>query len=296
MDLEIVRRCAGPVVGAVIGYFTNYIAVKMLFFPRKPVYLFGHQLPLTPGAIPKGKERLARAAGNVIAGSLLTREDLEGFLLAPETEEQIVAAVMRQSGEKIHDLIRKAADISEETYQDKRSQLCDAVSLEVVQSIDARGLVLERGGELLREKADQSTVLRLVLTERKQQEIAEFAADKLQQLLDEKGQDYVREVLSGKLAGIEEQTALEFLADTGVDEVHLRAAISDTYHRLVNDNLEKLLARINIAGIVTDKINAMSVEELEKLALTMMKKELNLIVSLGALIGFVLGLANLLLG
>ena len=284
------------VISGLIGYFTNYIAVKMLFFPRKPVYLFGHQLPLTPGAIPKGKERLARAAGNVIAGSLLTREDLEGFLLAPETEEQIVAAVMRQSGEKIHDLIRKAADISEETYQDKRSQLCDAVSLEVVQSIDARGLVLERGGELLREKADQSTVLRLVLTERKQQEIAEFAADKLQQLLDEKGQDYVREVLSGKLAGIEEQTALEFLADTGVDEVHLRAAISDTYHRLVNDNLEKLLARINIAGIVTDKINAMSVEELEKLALTMMKKELNLIVSLGALIGFVLGLANLLLG
>ena len=81
MDLEIVRRIAGPVVGAVIGYFTNYIAVKMLFFPRKPVYLFGHQLPLTPGAIPKGKERLAKAAGDVVAGALLTREDLEDFLL-----------------------------------------------------------------------------------------------------------------------------------------------------------------------------------------------------------------------
>ena len=60
--------------------------------------------------------------------------------------------------------------------------------------------------------------------------------------------------------------------------------------------VEKLLTRINIAGIVTEKINAMSVEELEKLVLTMMKKELNLIVSLGALIGFVLGLVNLLLG
>lgn len=296
MDLEIVRRCAGPVVGAVIGYFTNYIAVKMLFFPRKPIFLFGHQLPLTPGAIPKGKERLARAAGNVVAGSLLTREDLEGFLLSEETEDQIVAAVLRQSGERIHDLICKAADLSEDAYQEKRSQLCDAVSLEVVQSIDARGLVLEHGGELLREKAEQSTMLRLVLTERKQQEIAEFAADKLQELLDEKGQGYVREVLSDKLAGIEEQTALEFLSDTGVDEIHLRQAVLDTYHRLVNDNLEKLLTRINIAGIVTDKINAMSVEELEKLVLAMMKKELNLIVSLGALIGFVLGLVNLLLG
>ena len=295
MDLEIVRRIAGPVVGAVIGYFTNYIAVKMLFFPRRPVFLFGHQLPLTPGAIPKGKERLAKAAGNVVAGSLLTREDLEGFLLSEETEEQIIAAILRQSGEKIHDLICKAADISEETYQDKRAALCDAVSLEVVQSIDARGLIEEHGGELLKEKADQSTMLRLVLTEKKQQEIVEYAAEKLQEMLDEKGQDYVREVLSGKLASLEEQTAAEFLADTGVDETHLRGMIRDTYRRLVNDNLDKLLTRINIAGIVTDKINAMSVEELEKLVLTMMKKELNLIVSLGALIGFVLGLVNLFL-
>ena len=43
-----------PLIGAVIGYFTNMIAVKMLFYPRKPIYVFGHQLPLTPGAIPKG--------------------------------------------------------------------------------------------------------------------------------------------------------------------------------------------------------------------------------------------------
>ena len=295
MDLEIVRRIAGPVVGAVIGYFTNYIAVKMLFFPRKPVFLFGHQLPLTPGAIPKGKERLAKAAGNVVAGFLLTREDLEGFLLSEETEEQIITAVLRQSAEKIHDLIVKAADISEETYQEKRARLCDAVSFEVVQSIDAHALVQEHGGELLKEKTEQSTMLRLVLTEKKQQEIVDYIGEKLQAMLDEKGQDYVRGVLSGKLETMEEQTAREFLEQMGIDETQLRRAVRDTYRRLVNENLEKLLAHINIAGIVTDKINAMSVEELEKLVLAMMKKELNLIVSLGALIGFVLGLINLFL-
>lgn len=128
MDMEIIRRAAGPVVGAVIGYFTNYIAVKMLFFPRKPIYLFGHQLPFTPGAIPKGKERLARAAGDVVAGALLTRDDLEDFLLSEETESQIIALVLRQSEEKLHDLIIKAADISEESYLEKRTQLCEAVS------------------------------------------------------------------------------------------------------------------------------------------------------------------------
>ena len=42
----------GPVIGAAIGSFTNFIAVKMLFYPRKEILLFGHPLPFTPGAIP----------------------------------------------------------------------------------------------------------------------------------------------------------------------------------------------------------------------------------------------------
>ena len=34
MDLTII---AGPLIGAVIGYFTNYLAVKMLFRPRREI-------------------------------------------------------------------------------------------------------------------------------------------------------------------------------------------------------------------------------------------------------------------
>ena len=45
--------------------------------------------------------------------------------------------------------------------------------------------------------------------------------------------------------------------------------------------------------MVEDKINAMSVDELERVVLEVMKSELNMIVNLGALIGFVLGLLNL---
>lgn len=37
------------VVGAVIGGFTNLLAIRMLFRPYKPIYMFGKQLPLTPG-------------------------------------------------------------------------------------------------------------------------------------------------------------------------------------------------------------------------------------------------------
>ena len=53
------------------------------------------------------------------------------------------------------------------------------------------------------------------------------------------------------------------------------------------------LRRIDVAKVVEDKINAMSVEELEKGVLTVMKTELKLIVDLGALIGLVIGSINI---
>ena len=53
------------------------------------------------------------------------------------------------------------------------------------------------------------------------------------------------------------------------------------------------LRRINVAQVVEDKINSMSVEELEKGVMQVMKTELNMIVNLGALIGLVIGSINI---
>ena len=55
------KYIATPLIGAVIGYVTNWIAVKMLFRPRKEVRVFGKRLPFTPGVIPRGQARLAKA-------------------------------------------------------------------------------------------------------------------------------------------------------------------------------------------------------------------------------------------
>lgn len=51
------EKISGKIIGAIIGYYTNYIAVKMLFYQRKEIYIMVHKLPFTPGAIPKGKDR-----------------------------------------------------------------------------------------------------------------------------------------------------------------------------------------------------------------------------------------------
>ena len=100
--MEIIHFLSGPVIGAVIGYCTNYIAVKMLFRPLRPVSLFGRQLPFTPGIIPKGQERLAKAIGSVVGDTLLTEEDLKRMLLSDEVQNQLRISIDNLLQEKEH--------------------------------------------------------------------------------------------------------------------------------------------------------------------------------------------------
>ena len=44
----------GPIIGGVIGYSTNWLAIKMMFRPHKAKYIFGMKIPFTPGLMPKG--------------------------------------------------------------------------------------------------------------------------------------------------------------------------------------------------------------------------------------------------
>lgn len=48
-----------PVLGAVIGSVTNYIAIKMMFRPYTEKYIFGKKLPFTPGIIPARRKDIA---------------------------------------------------------------------------------------------------------------------------------------------------------------------------------------------------------------------------------------------
>jgi len=61
-----------PLIGAVIGYFTNWLAIKMLFRPYKTVRIAGIRLPFTPGILPREKDRLAVSLGETVAQELLT--------------------------------------------------------------------------------------------------------------------------------------------------------------------------------------------------------------------------------
>ena len=61
-------------IGAVIGGFTNHIAIKMLFRPLEPKYIGSWRLPFTPGIIPRRRGDIATQLGNTVVTYLLTPE------------------------------------------------------------------------------------------------------------------------------------------------------------------------------------------------------------------------------
>ncbi|MCL2923280.1 MAG: DUF445 family protein [Trichodesmium sp. MAG_R04] len=91
---------APPIVGGLIGYFTNDIAIKMLFRPYRPYYIFRRKLPFTPGLIPAKQERLAKRVADTIMGSLLTPSELQNLarrLLQTERMEAALLWLLRMS-------------------------------------------------------------------------------------------------------------------------------------------------------------------------------------------------------
>lgn len=90
-DLWIVA--VPPVVGGIIGYFTNDIAIKMLFRPYRPYYLFKRRLPFTPGLIPSNQGRLAQRIADTIMGSLLTPEELQNLARRLLETERMQSAI-----------------------------------------------------------------------------------------------------------------------------------------------------------------------------------------------------------
>lgn len=101
-------------IAAVIGYVTNYLAIKMLFHPRRAWTIRGRRVPFTPGLIPKRKGEIAVALGRVVSEYLVTADGLKKMLQQPEVRGQVE--------HKLYELVEKWAR-SEETIEQIAAQV-----------------------------------------------------------------------------------------------------------------------------------------------------------------------------
>ncbi|EPR37545.1 protein of unknown function DUF445 [Desulfovibrio sp. X2] len=74
---ELIPYLVGPVICGLIGWVTNWLAVKMLFHPRLPLRIG----PLTiQGVFPKRQEALAARLGALIERELVNMEEIADAL------------------------------------------------------------------------------------------------------------------------------------------------------------------------------------------------------------------------
>ena len=90
---------AFPIISALIGWITNYLAVKMLFHPKFPLKILGITIH---GVFPKRQKQIAKKLGDLVANELFSISDLkvevESMIATDETMDLI--------GKKIEKTIR----------------------------------------------------------------------------------------------------------------------------------------------------------------------------------------------
>jgi len=87
--MNISEFLISPIAGSVIGYFTNWLAIKMLFRPHEEKRIFGMKVPFTPGLIPKEKNRIAKKVGETVGKHLLSEEALVKALVDEKVLESL---------------------------------------------------------------------------------------------------------------------------------------------------------------------------------------------------------------
>lgn len=79
-----------PVISAFIGWFTNWIAIKMLFHPREPKRILGITFH---GIFPKRQQQFAEKLGKLVSNELLSFQDIAAKITNPDNMEKLMPHV-----------------------------------------------------------------------------------------------------------------------------------------------------------------------------------------------------------
>lgn len=316
-----------PLLGGVIGYITNDIAIRMLFRPHKAKYVFGIHIPFTPGIIPKEKGRIAEAVGGVISENLMNKEVLERYLLSEDMIGKVRSAVeefiatQQRNNETVaqflgHYLSKEEIDtisqninqsITKQTYE----KLADSSVGEKVAHIAidhvAQKLTIDGAQELLSGIGGAlgglggmaaglfggNIVAKFLGMLRDPAE--HFLAKNINTMLRDNGEEIVSNMIGGEVDNFLNKPVSKLLEGHEEQLVQAVNTIESIYRSIITEHLPKILQSIDISKIVRERINEMDVNETEKLIFQVMDQELKAIVWLGALLGLVMGSINILI-
>lgn len=293
----------GPVIGLIIGYVTNNIAIKMLFRPLKPVYIGKRRVPFTPGLIPKEKERIAKTIGGVVSTELLDNDTINKTLLSDGIISGITGLV-----EKLFNKMKLSEKtVREELYQKLDKDLVDNMTEkaeeDIVALIHAKLSKFNFGTEISKkvivnirnqyiEKGRIKAAFAKLVDDNMINSLAEPIGKTIDKMVSENSEAIVGDLIKNETGRIMDTKTSEIAERYWHSIPKIKSAVQSVYIRTVKNDLPKVMEKLNIAKIVEDKINGYNIKEFEDLLFSIMKKELNAIIWLGALLGFVMGFLN----
>ncbi len=295
MNYEII---SAPLIGAVIGLITNDIAIKMLFRPWKPIYIGKLKVPFTPGLIPKEQPRIAKAIGSVVGNELLDNVTIKDTLLSDETKNKMMSYI----DTKIKSLSENTQPLSE--YLNTKGLLDDidqkesTVKHKIAESISEKLITSNVGATLVDFAAEElvKNANHMIggIASKAIHSARDSLVSKVNNLIKEKAPDIIADLIDSEYCKLKDKSISEFidLITSKFPDYHDR--IWNLYSLIINKQLAKILHGFNIQEIVEQKIKEYEIPELERLIMSITKKELNSLVILGGILGFVMGFLNIL--
>ena len=302
MTMIPVSVMAAPLVGGVIGYITNDIAVRMLFRPLEPVYIGRKKLPFTPGLIPKEKGRIAKSLGKMVSEEFLTGDTVKGALLSPAVEERLSRSFDRlyehleHREESAEEFL--ARQVGEHHFSYIKVRAVDTVSdflCGKLMELDYETLVGDNIVIAVRDQSEDTAGLRMMLS-LLPEEALKGAGKQVGRLLrayvSEHAEALVRPLVETETEALLARSVAETACRFEQKVPRVKDMMFTVYRRLVEEKMASVVRGLDLAKVVEEKILSYDNKELETLLLAVMKKELRAIVWLGALLGFVMGVVQ----
>lgn len=273
MNIELLVKLSPLVVATLHGYGAAWLAVRMLFRPRQPLFLFGRQLPLTPGMLPKERVRFIAALSKAIAERLLNIEVIANELMKLDLESEITALAQREyanftSNETalraITDHLRDRLAQLSQAEEPKRAIVRQLQTLLDHETADAGFFRRLAAGYLLDEATLYTIVGKALAT------MAEGIAES----------SYVRNTVSEALA----QMPQKLLKGNSLVSASAITGLVETLSR-----------KLDVRQILLNRLSAFSNEDIENLVMETAGREISAIVWFGAGIGFIVGIFQTLL-
>ena len=295
----MIHYLIGPAVGAVIGYITNDIAIRMLFRPHQAKYFMGVHIPFTPGIIPKEKSRIATSIGKAVSENLMNREVLESSLLSDDMLDKI--------GHAIDEFVATQSQ-NDETIEEFASHYLTAQDITAMRTDISNGIVKMITGKLQDSSLGESIAhmaTEHALEKTRNSVAGLFGADKLvaglaqpiekimakhiNEILQNNSQQMIEHLVTEESEHLMSMTMKELTTGHQEQLAQIKGGILNAYRVIITEHLPRILQDIDISAIIEHRINEMDMNEAEAIILDVMKKELRAIVWLGALLGCIMG-------